>query len=78
MSMKAFVLGGVVACGLLVAGTQVSAHHSFAAEFDADKRIELTVDDPGAYTRPWSAASWTLRWVGGKEMSRHLCQENRS
>jgi hypothetical protein len=42
MSMKAFVLGGVVACGLLVAGTQVSAHHSFAAEFDAEKRIELT------------------------------------
>src|SRR3954466_6618841 len=40
-------------------------------------KYELTVDDPGAYTRPWSA-SWTLRWVAGKEMPRHLCQENRS
>ena len=42
MSMKAFVVGGVVACGLLVAGARVSAHHSFAAEFDADKKISLT------------------------------------
>ena len=40
-------------------------------------KYDLTVDDPGAYTRPWSA-SWTLRWVAGKDMPRHLCQENRS
>ncbi len=40
-------------------------------------KYDLTVDDPGAYTRPWSA-SWTLRWVAGKEMPRHICQENRS
>jgi uncharacterized protein DUF6152 len=40
-------------------------------------KYDLTVDDPGAYTRPWSA-TWTLRWVAGKEMPRHLCQENRS
>ncbi len=40
-------------------------------------KYDVTVDDPGAYTRPWSA-SWTLRWVGGKDMPRHLCQENRS
>jgi len=37
----------------------------------------VTIDDPGAYTRPWTA-SWTLRWVAGKDMPRHLCQENRS
>jgi hypothetical protein len=41
-------------------------------------KYDLTVEDPGAYTRPWSAASWTLRWVAGKDMARHLCQENRS
>ena len=39
-------------------------------------KYEVTVDDPGAYTRPWSS-SWTLRWVTGQEMPRHLCQENR-
>jgi hypothetical protein len=42
MNMKALVLGGVAACGLLLAGARVSAHHSFAAEFDADKKLELT------------------------------------
>jgi len=40
--MKAFVLGGVIACGLLLAGAPLSAHHSFAAEFDAEKPITLT------------------------------------
>jgi hypothetical protein len=40
-------------------------------------KYDLTVEDSGAYTRPWSAASWTLRWVAGN-MPRHLCQENRS
>jgi hypothetical protein len=40
-------------------------------------KYEVTVDDPGAYTRPWTA-SWTLRWVAGRDMPRHVCQENRS
>jgi hypothetical protein len=39
-------------------------------------RYDVTVDDPGAYTRPWSNG-WTLRWVSGEDMPRHLCQENR-
>jgi hypothetical protein len=42
MNTKALVLGVVAACGLLVTGARVSAHHSFAAEFDADKPIKLT------------------------------------
>jgi len=42
MSIRAFVLGGVFMCGLLLAGAPVSAHHSFAAEFDGDKPITLT------------------------------------
>jgi hypothetical protein len=39
-------------------------------------RYDVTIDDTGAYTRPWSTG-WTLRWVSGQEMPRHLCQENR-
>jgi hypothetical protein len=39
-------------------------------------RYEVTVDDPGAYTRPWSA-SWELSWVGGEPLPVHNCQENR-
>jgi uncharacterized protein DUF6152 len=42
MNTKALILGGVAACSLLVGGAPVSAHHSFAAEFDADKPIKLT------------------------------------
>jgi hypothetical protein len=44
---------------------------------DADHlNYEVTIDDPGAYTRPWSA-SWDLVWVGGATLPVHLCQENR-
>jgi hypothetical protein len=39
-------------------------------------RYEVTINDPGAYTRPWSA-SWELSWVGGAELPVHICQENR-
>jgi Family of unknown function (DUF6152) len=40
-------------------------------------RYDVTIEDAGAYTRPWSSSS-TLRWVAGEEMPRHLCQDNRS
>jgi hypothetical protein len=42
MRTSAFVLGGVIACAMLASGARVSAHHSFAAEFDADKPITLS------------------------------------
>ena len=45
-------------------------------DFDTLK-YDVTIEDPGTYTRPWSSSS-TLRWVAGEEMPRHLCQENRS
>jgi hypothetical protein len=44
-------------------------------DFDTLK-YEVTVEDLSAYTRPWSTG-WTLRWVAGEELPRHLCQENR-
>ena len=40
-------------------------------DFDTLK-YEVTVDDPGAYTRPWSA-SWTLRWVAGRGICQCIC-----
>jgi hypothetical protein len=39
-------------------------------------KYEVTIDDPGAYTRTWSA-SWTLEWVAGEELPTSYCQENR-
>lgn len=39
-------------------------------------QYEVTVDDPGAYTRTWKS-SWTLEWIAGEEMPRYFCQDNR-
>ena len=40
--MRAYILGGLVAAVLLLAAGTAMAHHSFAAEFDANKPITLT------------------------------------
>ena len=40
--MRAYLIGGLVACSLLLTGGKLAAHHSFAAEFDADKPVTLT------------------------------------
>jgi hypothetical protein len=37
--------------------------------------FEATVEDPGAYTRPWSFA-WDIPWRAGQELEEYICQEN--
>ncbi|HWK54869.1 MAG TPA: DUF6152 family protein [Hyphomicrobiales bacterium] len=37
---------------------------------------EVTIDDPGAYTRPWKA-SWSFKWLEGQDPPEHYCQDNR-
>jgi hypothetical protein len=39
-------------------------------------RYEVTIDDSGAYSRPWKS-SWTLRWVANEELPIYYCQDNR-
>ena len=39
--MRAYILGALVAVGLVLTAGTVRAHHSFAAEFDANKPIKL-------------------------------------
>lgn len=36
---------------------------------------EATIDDPGAYTRPWTVA-WDIPWTEGAELAEYICQEN--
>jgi hypothetical protein len=36
---------------------------------------EATIDDPGAYTKPWSA-SWNILFHPGMEPLEYICQEN--
>lgn len=38
-------------------------------------KYEVTVDDVGAYTRPWSGG-WTLQWVPNEEIEQYFCQDN--
>jgi Family of unknown function (DUF6152) len=40
--MRAYILGGLIVAGVLLTTVQSSAHHSFAAEFDANKPVTLT------------------------------------
>ncbi len=43
---------------------------------------EFTIDDPGAYTKPWSG-KWTITektpssWIAGGEMFEYICQDSR-
>lgn len=39
-------------------------------------QYQVTIDDSGAYTRPWNA-SWTMQWVPDQEVPIHFCQDNR-
>lgn len=36
---------------------------------------EATFDDPGAYSKPWTAA-WDINWNEGAELQEYICQEN--
>jgi hypothetical protein len=39
-------------------------------------KYEITVDDPGAYTAPWSPAPAMLTWTPGQELFEYVCQQN--
>ena len=38
-------------------------------------KYEATVDDPGAYTAPWTGG-WLIKWQTGEEMYEYVCQDN--
>ena len=36
---------------------------------------QTTIDDPGAYTKPWTVG-WHVAWVEGLQPDEYVCQEN--
>ena len=38
-------------------------------------KYEVTIDDPGAYTAPWTTG-FSLQWTPGIELFEYICQEN--
>jgi len=36
---------------------------------------EATIDDPGAYTKPWTTG-WNIPWRATGELTEYICQEN--
>jgi hypothetical protein len=38
-------------------------------------RYEVTMDDPGAFDKPWNS-SFSLNWSAGTEMFEYVCQDN--
>jgi hypothetical protein len=47
----------------------------FTRTDQATLKYELTVDDPGAYTKPFSGAA-NLRWEAGTELFEYVCQQS--
>ena len=36
---------------------------------------EASIDDPGAYSKPWTVA-WNIPWSADSELTEYICQEN--
>lgn len=65
-----FTNGGLPHTSLL------TLHERFSRPDMDTLHYEVTVEDPGAYTRNWTA-SWDMKWVAGQELPVHFCQDNR-
>lgn len=62
--------------GGLPHSTQMHVTEKLTRPDYATLTYELTIDDPGTYTRPWTS-SWTLKWLDGQDPPEHYCQDNR-
>jgi len=38
-------------------------------------RYEATIDDPGAYARPWTVG-WNIPWTEDADLAEYICQDN--
>ena len=60
-------------------GTPHTAQLKFTERFTRSDmntlRYQATIDDPGAYTAPWTTADFNLRWRPGDELFEYICQQ---
>ena len=54
---------------------QMHLTERFTRTDHANMRLDLTFDDPGAYTRTWTTGFW-IRYNPGREWDEYICQEN--
>ena len=47
----------------------------FTRTFQSTMKYEVTIDDPGAYTRPWTATFELRRDNNGQELFEYVCQQ---
>jgi hypothetical protein len=38
-------------------------------------RYQVTIDDPGAYTKPWTTGNFDLNWRANAELFEYICQQ---
>ena len=60
-------------------GTPHTAQLKFIERFTRSDmntlKYQATIDDPGAYTKPWTTTDFTLRWRPGDELFEYICQQ---
>ena len=39
-------------------------------------QYQATIDDPGAYTEPWTTTEFNLRYRPGSELFEYICQQS--
>src|SRR6185295_13219449 len=54
---------------------QLHVIERYTRENEDSLHYQATIDDPGAYTKPWSVG-WHVRWRAGWEPYEYICQEN--
>jgi hypothetical protein len=60
-------------------GTPHTAQLKFTERFTRSDmntlKYQATIDDPGAYTKPWTTTEFELRWRPGDELFEYICQQ---
>ena len=54
---------------------QLHTVERFSRPFKEVLHYEAVIDDPGAYSKPWTV-SWDINWSEGQELADYICQEN--